>query len=101
MFTTKIRFGLLLLILVGTLLLPVALESRGAEEQSNTQTTARTIAYTYDAAGRLVAADYGNGRRVTYAYDNAGNLLRREVAAGPVVQKVYLPLTLRLFSGSW
>ena len=36
---------------------------------------ASTIAYTYDLAGRIVAADYGNGRSISYAYDNAGNLL--------------------------
>jgi YD repeat-containing protein len=34
-----------------------------------------TIAYTYDAAGRIVAADYGAGKSTSYAYDNAGNLI--------------------------
>ena len=36
---------------------------------------ASTIAYTYDAAGRIVAADYGTGKSTSYAYDNAGNLI--------------------------
>ncbi len=31
--------------------------------------------YSYDAAGRLLSADYGNGRTLSYAYDDAGNLL--------------------------
>ena len=36
---------------------------------------ASNIAYTYDAAGRIVAADYGSGKSTSYAYDNAGNLI--------------------------
>jgi len=36
---------------------------------------ASSIAYTYDAAGRIVAADYGSGKSTSYAYDNAGNLI--------------------------
>jgi YD repeat-containing protein len=36
---------------------------------------ASNIAYSYDPAGRLVAADYGGGKSTSYAYDNAGNLL--------------------------
>lgn len=35
--------------------------------------------YSYDAAGRLSAVDYGNGVKVTYSYDNAGNLLSQTV----------------------
>ena len=38
-------------------------------------TGASNIAYTYDAAGRIVAADYGGGKSTSYAYDNAGNLI--------------------------
>jgi hypothetical protein len=34
-----------------------------------------TIQYTYDRAGRLLLADYGNDRTASYAYDRAGNLL--------------------------
>jgi len=33
------------------------------------------VTYTYDNAGRLAKADYGNGQTITYVYDNAGNLL--------------------------
>jgi YD repeat-containing protein len=36
---------------------------------------ASAVAYTYDAAGRIVAADYGTGKSISYAYDNAGNLI--------------------------
>jgi len=36
---------------------------------------ASTITYTYDPAGRIVAASYGAGKSTSYAYDNAGNLL--------------------------
>ena len=51
---------------------------------------ASTIAYTYDPAGRLVAADYGGGKSASYAYDPAGNLLQTAApspgfALGPVV----------------
>lgn len=35
------------------------------------------VAYQYDAAGRLVSADYGTAH-ITYAYDDNGNLLTRE-----------------------
>ena len=53
-------------------------------------THASNISYTYDPAGRLVAADYGGGRSTSYAYDSAGNLLQTTAPApsfalGPVV----------------
>jgi uncharacterized repeat protein (TIGR01451 family) len=35
------------------------------------------ISYTYDAADRLIAADYNTGRASTFLYDNNGNLLNR------------------------
>jgi hypothetical protein len=38
-----------------------------------------TVTYTYDDAGRLVGADYGESQGITYTYDEAGNLLQREV----------------------
>ncbi|QOY91165.1 RHS repeat domain-containing protein [Paludibaculum fermentans] len=41
---------------------------------------AAPIKYSYDAAGRLTKADYGDGRVITYTYDAAGNLLRRDTA---------------------
>jgi len=46
---------------------------------------AGTIQYTYDEAGRLIKADYGDGKTITYTYDNNGNLLERIIAAGPVI----------------
>src|SRR5205823_307030 len=33
------------------------------------------VSYTYDAAGRVIRKDMGNGTYTTYAYDLAGNLL--------------------------
>jgi len=67
------------------------LGSKGAEEQGSvllsisapqhlgSSAQPRTITYTYDAAGRLVGADYGEGKGITYGYDAAGNLVQREV----------------------
>src|SRR5438105_3486638 len=49
---------------------------------------AEAIKYTYDDAGRLVAAIYGNRGTVTYSYDKAGNLLRRTTIGGPAVSVV-------------
>ncbi|MBM4431284.1 MAG: hypothetical protein FJ026_13210 [Chloroflexi bacterium] len=48
--------------------------------QGGTASTAQgqTVTYTYDEAGRLVRADYGNGKAIAYTYDAAGNLLRVE-----------------------
>ena len=37
---------------------------------------AQQITYSYDLAGRLVAANYGNSSELRYTYDEAGNLLR-------------------------
>ena len=42
--------------------------------------SAGTVNYTYDDAGRLIKADYGDERTIIYGYDLAGNLLRRVVA---------------------
>lgn len=50
----------------------------------------RTVHYTYDGAGRLIAADYGDVR-IVYTYDSAGNLLSRLVVA----QSLYLPAILK------
>ena len=57
------------------------------------QSAGRTVAYSYDAAGRLISADYGEGRRIVYSYDDAGNLLRRDVFAGG--QGLYLPMVVK------
>jgi YD repeat-containing protein len=40
---------------------------------------AETVNYTYDAAGRLVTAQYSSGITIQYTYDKAGNLLQRSV----------------------
>lgn len=44
---------------------------------------ADTVNYTYDAAGRLIRADYGSGTSIAYTYDAAGNLLSRMVTTPP------------------
>ena len=49
---------------------------------------ARTITYTYDASGRLIEADYGDGA-IHYTYDAGGNV----ISAGPQQGvSVFLPL---------
>lgn len=35
------------------------------------------VSYTYDSAGRLIKADYGQGRTITYSYSNSGSLIER------------------------
>ncbi len=40
---------------------------------------AADITYTYDNAGRLTKADYGEGRSIAYTYDSGGNLILRDV----------------------
>ncbi len=49
----------------------------------------RTIAYAYDAAGRLAQVRYG-GKVIEYTYDSAGNLTGKTVKV-----YVYLPLVLK------
>jgi uncharacterized protein (TIGR03437 family) len=39
--------------------------------------SAQEVRYTYDAAGRLARADYGNGRAIAYTHNTAGDLTRR------------------------
>jgi YD repeat-containing protein len=41
--------------------------------------TANAETYTYDSAGRLIKADYDDGKTIEYTYDNAGNPLQRRV----------------------
>ena len=43
--------------------------------------TAGTVTYTYDKAGRLIKADYGQGKTIEYTYDQAGNLLQRQIGS--------------------
>jgi hypothetical protein len=45
------------------------------------------ITYTYDRAGRLIQADYGNSIFFRYLYDRAGNLTDHEVS-GPVIRNL-------------
>lgn len=59
---------------------------------------AASIAYTYDAAGRIVAADYGAGKSISYAYDNAGNLLQ---SSTPSPGLVIGPIVNGQFSIAW
>jgi uncharacterized protein (TIGR03437 family) len=40
--------------------------------------------YTYDDAGRLIAASLSSGKVISYSYDKAGNLLSRVVSAAEV-----------------
>jgi len=40
------------------------------------------VTYTYDAAGRLTSASYGDSLTTTYTYDPAGNLIARETVSG-------------------
>lgn len=37
-----------------------------------------TVQYNYDQAGRMIEADYGDGKTITYTYDDNGNLLQRK-----------------------
>jgi YD repeat-containing protein len=36
---------------------------------------AAAVKYSYDAAGRLIGADYDNGLSISYTYDGAGNVV--------------------------
>jgi YD repeat-containing protein len=45
-----------------------------------------TINYTYDAAGRLIGADYGGRATISYAYDANGNLLKRQQVSGTAIR---------------
>jgi YD repeat-containing protein len=49
---------------------------------------ASSVVYTYNPAGRIIAADYGGGKSISYAYDNAGNLIvSSQPAPGLVVSR--------------
>ena len=43
------------------------------------QLRADLVNYTYDTAGRLSSADYGNGRKIYYTYDASGSLTSKAV----------------------
>ena len=59
---------------------------------------AGTVSYTYDPAGRLVAADYGGGKSTSYAYDNSGNLL---LSSEPAPGLLIGPILNGQFNISW
>ncbi len=42
---------------------------------------AGTVKYTYDGAGRLTEADYGD-KVIAFKYDKAGNILEKNIAEG-------------------
>ncbi len=46
---------------------------------------ASDVTFTYDDAGRLIAADYGGDRQISYRYDANGNLTRRTETVTPVI----------------
>lgn len=50
------------------------------------------VTYTYDALGRLVRVDYGDGASIAYTYDAGGNLLNRSATVG---SRLLLPLIHR------
>lgn len=56
---------LTVIVLAALLILPAAIA--GAE----------TVRYSYDASGRLIRVNYGNGKGFAYLYDANGNLIAR------------------------
>ena len=44
-----------------------------------THATADNVTYTYDDAGRLTKANYGNSRAIIFTYDKAGNIIEKKV----------------------
>ena len=44
--------------------------------------SAQSVTYSYDARGRLVAADYGGSSDISYVYDGAGNIVTA-IHSGP------------------
>ncbi len=49
-------------------------------QAQSTPPAQNSVAYRYDALGRLIEVRYPNGRVVTYSYDEAGN--RKTVVVG-------------------
>ncbi|MBI4320398.1 MAG: RHS repeat protein [Chloroflexi bacterium] len=64
----------------------------------STAAQSRTVAFSYDQAGRLVGTNYGAGNSISYAYDKAGNLLSEQTVSA---HKLYLPMIVRDYAGGW
>jgi YD repeat-containing protein len=62
---------------------------------------AADLRFTYDDAGRLIAADLGGGAVITYAYDPNGNLVaHRTTPATPVAKTTVLAIASEIVGGS-
>lgn len=60
---------------------------------TSTISQAASIAYTYDAAGRLLTTRYNDGQRADFAYDETGNITGQTTVGGTVTAPM-LPLLL-------
>lgn len=80
----KLRSVLLLcgISLASLLLLPVSL-------------FATSVSFTYDAAGRLLSGQYGDGQTVSYAYDAVGNMTQL-VSSGKGTITSFVPVIFLL-----
>ena len=78
--------------LVGLLMLLAIIAGIAWAVNANRSTT--TVSYSYDHAGRLTQADYGDGA-IGYTYDNNGNLLERIVSGEAAEQSLFLPIISR------
>lgn len=63
------------IVIMGVLAIVIALSVDKAAAASS------EVKLTYDGAGRLITATYGNGTTISYVYDKNGNLLERRVQA--------------------
>lgn len=57
------------------------------------------VAFTYDAGGRLLTAQYGDGQRIVYAYDSVGNMTQ-QIAMGSGGGSLIMPAVLLLLDNS-
>jgi len=86
------RYRIVLGVLVMLMALVPIVEAQPSHPGAQPPTTVRTITYSYDAAGRLSRADYGDGTAILYLYDSGGNMLSRRIVH---VMLVYLPLVIK------
>ena len=70
--------------------------SSSAQARTTTRSTGLPASNTYDDAGQLVRAGYGDGKSLICTYALAGNLLRREAVEEV---HVYLPIVLKSHVG--